>query len=85
VINPNEQYSFAYRFLPHAMLEEGEFGLLIQGFYHDNDGGNFSSIIFNSTINIVEPVETLDVQSYVFQIYSGMANFYVLISCFRYL
>jgi len=85
VINPNEQYSFAYRFLPHSMLEEGEFGLLIQGFYHDNDGGNFSSIIFNSTINIVEPVETLDVQSlfqYAFIVALGALGGFLLYKSF---
>jgi len=59
---PSEQRSFLYRFSPDAMLEPREYGLVVSVYYTDSDGGNFTSVVYNSTIALVEGNESIDLQ-----------------------
>lgn len=52
-VKPGEEYTLLYRFTPHAMLQEGFYGLQLSAIYSD-DYGAFESIFFNSTIHILE-------------------------------
>lgn len=63
IVNPKEQASFFYSFLPDPMLEPREFGLQVEIDYHDLAGGNWSSVAFNDTIRLVESGESIDAQT----------------------
>jgi len=63
VVNPKEQATFLYTFLPDPMLEARDFGLAAQVFYHDQEGNNFTSYFYNSTISLVESSESIDAQA----------------------
>jgi len=63
VVKPGEQNTFLYKFLPDPLLEPREFGLSAQVFYHDSEGGNFTSYFFNNTVNLVESSESIDAQT----------------------
>lgn len=59
-VNPNEQRSISHNFRPHPMLDVGQFGLVFTAYYHDNEGGEFASVFFNQTIDIIEKEEIFD-------------------------
>lgn len=63
IVRPGEQASFVYKFLPDPLLEPRDFGFSGQVFYHDFDGGNFTSYFFNGTIGLIESSETVDAQA----------------------
>jgi len=63
VVQPGQQNTFLYKFLPDPLLEPREFGLSAQVFYHDAEGGNFTSYFFNSTVHLVESSESIDAQT----------------------
>jgi len=63
VIQPGQQNTFLYKFLPDPLLEPREFGFSAQVFYHDAEGGNFTSYFFNSTVHLVESSESIDAQT----------------------
>jgi len=63
VVNPAETTSFLYSFVPDGMLEPREFGVTANVYYEDEEGGNFTTVFFNSTIHLVEANEALDVQT----------------------
>jgi len=62
-VRPSEERSFVYKFLPDPMLEPREYGLVVNIFYTDLEGGNFTNVIFNSTIGLIESSEGIDAQS----------------------
>jgi translocon-associated protein subunit alpha len=62
-VKPGEQHSFLYRFMPDPMLEAREFGLSAQVFYHDQEGNNFTSYFYNSTVSLIESSESIDAQT----------------------
>lgn len=57
-VKPGEEYTLLYRFTPHQQLQEGPYGLQFSAIYGD-DYGDFETVFFNSTINILEPVSDL--------------------------
>jgi len=62
-VNPEELRSFLYKFSPDPFLEPREYSLVISIFYHDLEGGNFTSVVFNSTITLLESDESIDAQA----------------------
>ena len=60
VLQPRDDRSLAYRFMPHPMLEVGEFGLYGQVYYHDWENMNYTTVFFNQTIDLVDPPSALD-------------------------
>jgi len=59
-VSPSEQRAFDYTFLPDAGLEPREYGLVISVFYSDTDGANFTNVVFNSTVGIVDSDQPMD-------------------------
>jgi len=61
LVLPNEHRAFVYTFKPDAMLEPREYGLVVSIFYTDAEEGNFTNVVFNSTIGLAESDESIDV------------------------
>jgi len=66
-VDPNSELSLAYKFLPDPLLETRDFGLVVNVYYHDFDvngerGTNFTSVIFNSTVDVIEAEGGFDAQ-----------------------
>jgi len=62
-VRPSEERSFLYTFLPDPLLEPRDYGLVISIFYSDLEGGNFTNVVFNSSIGLIESSEGYDVQT----------------------
>jgi len=60
---PEQEGSFLYTFRPDPLIEPRQFGMQVNVFYHDSANENFTSVLFNGTINIVEPNESFDTQT----------------------
>jgi len=61
---PGVHTSLAYIFLPDPLLEPRDFGLVVAVHYKDDQGVNYTSIAFNSTVDIVEPTGGVDTQTF---------------------
>jgi len=61
---PSIQSSLAYTFHPDPLLEPRDFGLVVSVHYSDEQAVNYTSIVFNSTIDIVEPAGGVDTQTF---------------------
>jgi len=70
VVEPSEIVSFAYRFWPDQMLEPRDFGFLAHVYYADEDGVNYTTTFFNSTIILVEAESTFNLE--LFFVYVGI-------------
>jgi len=63
IVRSGEEATFIYRFVPDPMLEPRDFGISAEVFYHDFEGGNFTSSFFNDTVKLVESSESIDLQT----------------------
>eukprot|EP01087_Luapelamoeba_hula_P005548 TRINITY_DN15606_c0_g1_i1.p1 TRINITY_DN15606_c0_g1~~TRINITY_DN15606_c0_g1_i1.p1 ORF type:complete len:278 (-),score=58.06 TRINITY_DN15606_c0_g1_i1:12-845(-) len=61
-VDPGTQVSIAYYFMPDALLEPRDFGLVASVHYRDSEGLNYTTVFFNSTVDITEPVGGVDGQ-----------------------
>lgn len=64
VIEPNKEASFEYGFTPSEAFNSRPFGLTILLNYKDTEGNEFQNAVFNETINVVEPDEGLDGETF---------------------
>lgn len=62
IVEPNEQGTFYYPFLPHSSLEAREYILTIDMLYEDDENTKYRSSVYNATIEIVEAPGTIDVK-----------------------
>jgi len=62
-VSPSELRSFLYTFYPDPMLEPRQYGLVVSIYYTDAEGTNFTNVVFNNTINLVETDESIDAQA----------------------
>jgi len=69
-VKPSTLVSLSYSFLPDALLEPRDFGLVCSVFYRDLQGTNFTSVFFNSTVDLVEPAGGVDTQTFFVVIFS---------------
>ncbi|XP_029540017.1 translocon-associated protein subunit alpha-like isoform X2 [Oncorhynchus nerka] len=60
VVQPQQQASFEYSFIPAQSMAGRPFGLVILLNYQDSEGNGFQMAIYNQTITIVELEEGLD-------------------------
>jgi len=60
VLQPRDDRALSYRFMPHPMLEVGEYGLYAQVYYHDWENKNYTSVFFNQTIDLTEAPTAFD-------------------------
>lgn len=59
-VQPSEQRSFFYSFTPDALLEARPYGVVVSVFYSDLEGANFTSVVFNTTLDLEETQEAID-------------------------
>jgi len=76
-VESGRQATFEYGFTPSETFSARPFGLTINLNYRDADGNMFQDAIFNETINLVEPDEGLDGET--FFLYIFLAAFVVLL------
>ncbi|KAM9535580.1 translocon-associated protein subunit alpha-like isoform 2-T2 [Salvelinus alpinus] len=60
VVQPQQQASFEYSFIPAQSMAGRPFGLVILFNYQDSEGNGFQTAIYNQTVTIVELEEGLD-------------------------
>ncbi|CAG5119323.1 unnamed protein product [Candidula unifasciata] len=69
VIQPHRQATFEYGFVPSEAFSARPFGLTISLSYKDSEGTVFQSSVFNETIQVVEPDEGLDGETFFLYIF----------------
>ena len=62
-VMPQTQMSFAYSFAPSESFYARPFGLVVNMYYRDLEGGEFRDAVFNSTVTIVELEEGYDAET----------------------
>ncbi|EFA77066.1 translocon-associated protein TRAP alpha subunit [Heterostelium album PN500] len=62
-VQPGQHTTLAYRFVPDALLDPRQFGLLISMDYQ-NELQNFTQTFFNSTVLITEKPSTFDLEQF---------------------
>lgn len=77
VVEPNRQATFEYGFLPNEAFSSRPFGLAVTINYKDSEGKVFQNAVFNETIQVVEPDEGLDGET--FFLYLFLAAIIVLL------
>lgn len=63
-IEPKRQATFEYAFTPSETFNARPFGLTINLNYKDAEGNLFQDAVFNETINVVEPDDGLDGETF---------------------
>jgi len=68
-VAPGEEVTAAYTFHPDPLLEMRDFGLVVSVFYNDVEsngqpGTNWTTVLFNSTVDIIEPEGGVDAQTF---------------------
>lgn len=63
-VEGGEQQTLLYKFLPDPGLDARDFDLTVGIFYHDENGGNFSTVVFNGTISLVDRPDSVDAQTF---------------------
>lgn len=71
VIEPEREATFEYVFTPSETFSSRQFGLTINLRYKNADGKSFVNAVFNDTINVVEPDEGLDGETFFVYIFLG--------------
>lgn len=64
VVEPRREATFEYGFTPSEQFNARPFGLTILLNYKDKEGNVFQHAVFNETINVVEPDEGLDGETF---------------------
>ncbi|GFN92251.1 translocon-associated protein subunit alpha [Plakobranchus ocellatus] len=64
VIESHKQATFEYGFIPNEAFSSRPFGLSVTLNYKDAEGNVFQSAVFNETIQVVEPDEGLDGETF---------------------
>jgi len=64
LVEPKREATFSYQFTPSDTFNARPFGLSINLNYRDAEGNFFQDAVFNETINIVEPDEGLDGETF---------------------
>jgi len=81
-VDPQEQLTLLYTFLPDPGFDARDFDLTATVFYHDLVGGNFSSVVFNDTISLVDRADSVNAQA--FFTYVGITGILGLVGFFVY-
>lgn len=83
VVQPENQASFEYSFIPAQPMAGRPFGLVILLNYHDSEGNVFQSAIFNQTVTITELDEGLDGETMFMYIFLGGLVFLILFGMYQ--
>lgn len=71
VIESEREATFEYVFTPSEVFSSRQFGLTINLRYRNLDGKQFVNSVFNDTINVVEPEEGLDGETFFLYVFLG--------------
>lgn len=63
-VQPEAQTTILYKFLPDPGLDARDFDLTATIFYNDEAGVNYSSVIYNGTISMVDRADSVDAQTF---------------------
>lgn len=69
LVEPKKEATFSYQFTPSETFNARPFGLSINLNYRDAEGNYFQDAVYNETINIVEPDEGLDGETFFLYIF----------------
>lgn len=64
VVEPKREATFEYGFTPSEQFNARPFGLTVLLNYKDKEGNAFQHAVYNDTINVVEPDEGLDGETF---------------------
>ncbi|CAL1539375.1 unnamed protein product [Lymnaea stagnalis] len=64
LVEPKRQATFEYGFVPNEAFSARPFGLAVTLNYKDQSGNVFQSAVFNETIQVVDPDEGLDGETF---------------------
>lgn len=68
-VEPNREATFAYTFTPSETFNARPFGLTINLNYKDAEGNLYQDAVFNETVQVVEPDEGLDGETFFLYIF----------------
>lgn len=71
LIEPDREATFEYVFTPSETFSSRQFGLTLNLRYKSPEGKQFINAVFNETINVVEPDEGLDGETFFLYIFLG--------------
>jgi len=77
VVEPKKQATFEYGFIPNEAFSSRPFGLAVLLNYKDTEGNVFQNVVYNETIQVIEPDEGLDGET--FFLYVFLAAIVVLL------
>jgi len=69
VVEPGREATFSYAFTPSETFNARPFGLTINLNYKDAEGNLFQDAVFNETVQVVEPDEGLDGETFFLYIF----------------
>eukprot|EP01088_Endostelium_zonatum_P019643 TRINITY_DN688_c0_g1_i1.p1 TRINITY_DN688_c0_g1~~TRINITY_DN688_c0_g1_i1.p1 ORF type:complete len:236 (-),score=48.64 TRINITY_DN688_c0_g1_i1:116-823(-) len=68
LVGPSEEITLEYTIFPDPLLDMRDFGLVVSVYYHDGNhiqvGNNYTSIVYNTTVDIIELDSGFDAQSF---------------------
>jgi len=70
ILRPEDEVTVSYIFMPDPLLEQRDFGLVVSVHYKELSsdataaGVNYTNILYNATVDIVEPDSGFDAQSF---------------------
>jgi len=68
LVGPSEEITLEYTIFPDPLLDMRDFGLVVSVYYHDGSsvqvGNNYTSVVYNTTVDIVELDTGFDPQSF---------------------
>lgn len=73
LVEPSRQATFEYGFTPSDTFSSRPFGLTINVNYKDAEGKQFQDAVFNETINIVEPDDGFDGETFFLYVFLAAA------------
>jgi len=82
-VEPGREATFNYAFLPSENLGARPFGLTVNVNYHDNDGNAFADAVFNRTVNVYEPDDGLDGETFFLYIFLAAVAILLLFGAYQ--
>jgi len=79
VVEPKRQATFEYGFIPNEAFSGRPFGLTVNVNYKDDKGNMFQSAVYNETIQVVEPDEGLDGETFFLYVFLAALGILLLV------
>ncbi|KAL8589348.1 hypothetical protein ACOMHN_052351 [Nucella lapillus] len=79
VVESKRQATFEYGFIPNEAFSSRPFGLTVVVNYKDQQGNPFQNAVFNETIQVVEPDEGLDGETFFLYVFLAAIGILLLV------